>query len=52
MKRRRRKKGFDPANKRLDEFLTQLDIEAEKKKQIVDYFEKLTFEQLKSLGKR
>jgi hypothetical protein len=50
--RKRRRKGFDPANKRLDEFLTQLDIEEEKKKQIVDYFEKLAFEQIKALKKR
>ena len=42
---------IDPANKRLDEFLDQLDIAAEKKEQIVDYFEKLTFEQLKRIKK-
>ena len=52
MAMRRRKKGFDPANKRLDDFLTQLDIEEEKKRKIVDYFENLAFEQIKRLKKK
>jgi hypothetical protein len=43
----RRKRRVDPANKRLDEFLNKLDIEEEKKRQIVAYFENLLFEQLK-----
>jgi len=50
--RKRKKRKIDPANKRLDEFFNQLNIDKEKKRQIMDYFEKLTFEQIKRLRKK
>ena len=45
----RKKKEEASLNKRLDEFLNDLNIEAEKRKQIVEYVENLTFQQLKKL---
>jgi hypothetical protein len=38
---------IDPHNKRLDLFLTQLEIEENKKQQILKYVENLTLETLK-----
>ncbi len=43
-----KKKGIDVVkNRRLDLFLEKLQIEQDKKKQILDYVEKLTFDTLK-----
>ena len=38
----KKKWGDDPYNKRLDLFLQQLEIQEEKRKQIVEYVEQLT----------
>ena len=38
----KKKGGDDPYNKRLDLFLQQLEIQEEKRKQIVEYVEQLT----------
>jgi len=47
----RRKKKFDPTkNRKLDEFLNTLQIESEKKHQIMEFVENLTFEKIKEAG--
>ena len=46
-----RRKKFDPTkNRKLDEFLNTLQIEREKKAQIMEFVENLTFEQIKAVG--
>jgi len=46
MRRRRRK--FDPTkNRKLDEFLSGLEIEQDKRDQIVEFIEKLAFDKIK-----
>lgn len=40
----KKKVSFDPHNKRLDQFLTALQIELETKQKIIQYVEELTFE--------
>jgi hypothetical protein len=48
MAKRIRRKRFDPTkNRNLDEFLTKLKIEADKKDEIMDFVEKLAFEKVK-----
>ena len=44
---RRRKKSDASKNRKLDEFLSRLEIEEEKKEQIMEFVEKLAFEKLK-----
>ncbi len=44
---RRKKRLDDHKNKRLDEFLTTLQIEADKKDKIIKYVEELTFQTIK-----
>ncbi|MFH1275530.1 MAG: hypothetical protein ABIH82_00300 [Candidatus Woesearchaeota archaeon] len=48
----KKKVKFDPYNKRLDQFLTNLQIEQDKKAMIIDYVEKLTFETLQDKSKK
>ena len=44
----RRKKKLDATkNRKLDEFLTNMNIEESKKEDIMDFVEKLTFEKVK-----
>ena len=43
----KRQKQAEEHNQRLDLFLTQLQIEQDKKEQIIKYVEALTFETLK-----
>ncbi|MBS3132863.1 hypothetical protein J4470_01880 [Candidatus Woesearchaeota archaeon] len=48
MPRWRRKRKFDPAkNRKLDEFLIKLKIEAVKKDEILEFVQKLAFEKVK-----
>jgi hypothetical protein len=47
----KRKKVPDLKNKRLDLFLTDLQIEQDKKLAIINYVEKLTFEAIKEKSK-
>ena len=46
-KGRRRKKFDSSKNKKLDEFLSTLEIEDAKKERIMEFVENLAFEQLK-----
>ena len=43
----KRKKELDNKNRRLDAFLTELQIEQEKKEKILNYVEDLTFDIVK-----
>ena len=43
----KRKKALDNKNRRLDAFLTELQIEQEKKEKILNYVEDLTFDIVK-----
>lgn len=51
MAKRKKKIKHDPHNKRLDQFLTNLQIEEEKKEKIINYVEELTFDTLKPKDK-
>jgi len=53
MAKRRRRKKFDPTkNRKLDEFLTKLEIEDNKKDEIMDFVKNLTFEKVKEASIR
>jgi hypothetical protein len=47
---RRRKLDQTGKNRKLLDFLTQLDIEEDKKQKIMKYIEQLTFERLKTVS--
>ena len=52
---RRKKRKFDPTkNRKLDEFLSNLEIDDSKKEQILEFVEELTFQKVKeaSIGKK
>ncbi len=51
-KRRKRKKFDDSKNRKLDEFLSGLDIDAGKKELIMEFVENLAFEKLKEASIR
>ncbi|MBI2137730.1 hypothetical protein HYU12_04395 [Candidatus Woesearchaeota archaeon] len=50
MARKRRKANDYGKNTRLDEFLSNLNIEAEKKEQIMQFVEQIAFEKLKEIS--
>lgn len=53
MARGRKRKKFDASkNRKLDEFLSKLDIEREKKEKIMEFVENLAFEKLKEASIR
>ena len=50
MARKRRKTQDYSKNTRLDEFLSNLNIETEKKEQIIQFVEKVAFDRLKEIS--
>ena len=49
---RKKKIKFDPSkNRKLEEFLTQIEIKDEKKEQILAFVEQLTFEKIKEASR-
>ena len=50
---RRKRRAFDASkNRKLSEFLSELEIEGRKKEQILEFVEKLTFETIKEASRR